>query len=159
VAAGSRVAKKDESLLDFFRHSKRGRAKKRGGKGKREEDWMDLEEEAKGEMNVGELAKAAFEGESAGLAEAITDDHSMGEPEESAGEGGSLETLKEGVRGSAATTNYSLEGISEGNWKEIPQSGKSAATNYSLQGVKEEDWHAATGVSSQPGPISSSVGT
>ena len=33
-------------------------------------------------MNAAELAKAAFGGESAGVAEAITDDHSMGETEE-----------------------------------------------------------------------------
>jgi len=52
-------------------------------------------------------------------------------------------------------TDYSLGGISEGDWKEIPQPGKSVATNYSLEGVKEEDWQAATGVSSQADPISS----
>jgi len=52
-------------------------------------------------------------------------------------------------------TDYSLGGISKGDWKEIPQSEKSVATNYSLEGVKEEDWRVATGVSSQADPISS----
>jgi len=46
VAAGSRVAKNEENLLDFFWHSKRGGARKRGGKGEGEGDWMGLEEEA-----------------------------------------------------------------------------------------------------------------
>ena len=56
-------------------------------------------------------------------------------------------------RGSPAGTNYSMEGISESNWKKVPQSGKSTATNYSLEGVKEEDWKKATGVT-EADPIS-----
>jgi len=144
VAAGNRVTKKEENLLDFFRHSKRGRKEEGKQKGEQGGDWMDLEEETKGEVDTAELAKAAFGEDGAGAAEAITDDHSMGEPEESAGEGGPLETLNEEGRGSAEMTDYSLGGISEGDWKEIPQSGKSVATNYSLEGVKEEDWRAAT---------------
>ena len=50
MAVGNRVAKKEENLLDFFKHSKRGR--KEGGKEKEEQggDWMDLEEETKGEV-------------------------------------------------------------------------------------------------------------
>jgi len=155
VAAGNRVTKKEENLLDFFRHSKRGRKEEGKEKGKQGGDWMDVEEETKGEVNAAELAKAAFGEDGAGAAEAITDDHSMGEPEASTGEGGMLETLNEEGRGSAEMTDYLLGGISEGDWKEIPQSGKSVATNYSLEGVKKEDWQAATGVSSQADPISS----
>lgn len=83
-----------------------------------------------------------------GAAEAITNDHSMGEPEElkeSTSEVGMLETLKVRERASPAGTNYSMKGISESDWKKILQSGKSAATNYSLEGVKEEDWEKAIG--------------
>jgi len=94
VGAGSRVAKKEESVSDFFRHSKKGGERKRGGEGKQEGVWMDLEEEkmahsmgepqelkeSAGKANAAELAKAAFGGE--GTAQTITDDHSMGEPEE-----------------------------------------------------------------------------
>ena len=88
MAVGNRVAKKEENLLDFFKHSKRGR--KEGGKEKEEQggDWMDLKEETKGEVDAAKLAKAAFGEDRAGAPEAITDDHSMGEPDESAGEGG-----------------------------------------------------------------------
>jgi len=129
----STVTKKEESLLDFFRHSKRGSKEEGKEKGEQGEDWMDLEEETKGEVDAAELAKAAFGEGGAGSAEAITDNHSMGEPEESAGEGGPLETPNKEGRGSAEMTDYSLGGISEGDWKEIPQSGKSVATNYSWE--------------------------
>ena len=60
VAAGNRVTKKEENLLDFFRHSKRGRKEEGKEKGEQGGDWMDLEEETKGEVDAAELAKAAF---------------------------------------------------------------------------------------------------
>jgi len=146
MAAGNRVAKKEKSLLDFFRHSKRGRMEKGKEKGEQGRDWMDLEEDTKGKVDTAELAKVAFRKDGAVAAETILDDHSMEESEWSAGEGGPLETLNEGGRESAETADYSLEGIGEGDWKEMLQLGKSLATNYSLEGVKEEDWWAVTGV-------------
>jgi len=155
VVVGNRVTKKEESLLDFFRHSKRGRKEEGKEKGEQGGDWMDLEEETKGEVDVVELVKVAFREDGAGVAEAITDDHSMGEPEANPGEGGPPMTPNQEGRGSAEMTDYSLGGISEGDWKEILQSGKSVATNYSLEGVKEEDWRVVIGVSSQADPISS----
>jgi len=130
VAAGNRVTKKEENLLDFFRHSKRERKEEGKEKGEQGGDSMDLEEETKGEVDAGKLAKAAFGEDGGGASEAITDDHSMGEPDESAGEWGPPETLNEEGRRSAEMTDYSLGGISKVDWKEIPQSGKSVATNY-----------------------------
>jgi len=93
VGAGSRVAKMEESVLDFFRHSKKGKGRRVKGEGKQERGWMDVEgEEGQGRVDAAELVKMAFGEEGTGAPETTTDDHSM----PGASEGGSLEITNPG---------------------------------------------------------------
>ena len=69
-------------MTDIFRHSKRGGGRKRKEAGKQEEDWMDMEEEVQGSMDMAELARAAFGEEKMEAPETVTDNHSMGEASE-----------------------------------------------------------------------------